>query len=94
MINLFIVLFFLPEIHLPLEIIENLTSIEQQVLAIKEFQYIKLIGNIAMIWTLLLSVIAIKEEHKLTLPKALITVLVPVAIYFILTQYILNFPGI
>ncbi len=84
-INLIIVLFFMPKIHISMTI-----PPEQQILVIKEFQYTKIIGLVGTAWTLLLSVIAVKEVHKLTLLKALIVVLVPTIIYFILTQYVFH----
>ncbi len=61
---------------------------------VQEFKLAKLFGRLMLFWSLYLSVIAVREVHRISTRKAFASVLIPVVLYAAISEGIKRWVGI
>lgn len=91
LVGVVIALFIFPQLRLEVPIFASpevvKSAVRQQILSQPAFQFSYVLGNLCFVWSMSLWVLAVRVEHKLSLPKATIAAGLPCLAYMLVTQY-------
>lgn len=90
-ITLIVIAGFAP--RLTPELIQNRAAVEQAFLSVPAFKASKVFGRLMLFWSLYLSVIAVREVHRISTRKAFASVLIPVVLYALISEGVRRWIG-